>query len=179
MNKTICFFGHRNLIITQDKIAKKLSAEIKKWINKGYYNFLIGTHGEFDHIVFSVCKKLKSTFSCINITLVLTSLTRLKECNYKDINTLIYPIEEEHFKQRIKISNQMMINDSDVVICYVDQDKKTSGAKSAMNYAAKHNKIVINLFNNIDNPIYGKNRECLNIEFQKYLDNTNKILKRT
>ena len=52
-----------------------------------------------------------------------------------------------------------MIDNSDCVICYVDESKSISGAKKAMKYALKNKKEVKNLFIESDNPTYGMNNE--------------------
>ncbi len=57
-----------------------------------------------------------------------------------------YPIEHLHFKQRITETNKFMIEDANFIVCYVDTDITNSGAKKAVNYANKQNKIVINLY---------------------------------
>ena len=40
-----------------------------------------------------------------------------------------------------------MIDDSDLIICYVDMMKSESGAKKTVKYAIKRGKLIINLFN--------------------------------
>ena len=39
-----------------------------------------------------------------------------------------------------------MIDDSDLIVCFVDMSAYGSGAKKAVSYALKQNKKVINLF---------------------------------
>lgn len=154
MKGRICFFGHGTLIEEKGKIKSRVKDELEKLINNGYNRYLIGTHGEFDRLVLSVCRDLRQTHKNIDISVVLTSLSILNgtraSCLYKekyeDVKTCMYPIEEEHYKKQIIISNQMMVDDSDIVICYVDFTDRKSGAKMAVDYAVKQGKEVINLF---------------------------------
>ena len=85
----------------------------------------------------------------MKIIMVFSSVNILKNnCReiYEDVETMIYDIEQEHFKKRIIVSNRCMVNDCDMVICYVDMKKYGSGAKQAVEYAMKRGKDIINLF---------------------------------
>lgn len=55
-------------------------------------------------------------------------------------------IEQEHYKKRITTSNKKMIDESDILICYVDNQKSYGGAKTAFDYAQKIKLKTINLF---------------------------------
>ena len=102
----------------------------------------------------SICKKLKTTNKNICIEVVITTpnfLTKDKDINeqvYKDVETVMYEIEDIHFKQRIILSNKKMIDTCDTLICYIDPSIKKSGAKTALRYAEKHGLKIINLFEN-------------------------------
>ena len=148
---TITFFGHR-LVLKADlrqKLYDCLNGILKKEKN---IRFLIGTHGEFDSIALSVCRELRRVFSC-KITVVFTSLSFLQKKGdysladfYKDVETLTYDIENVFYKKRIAVSNQKMVDESDVIVCYVDMNRTCSGAKKAVVYGIKKNKKIINLF---------------------------------
>lgn len=162
--KTITFFGHRDLFGRD--IENKLKEEIEKHIEKDT-RFIIGTHGNFDRLAFSVCKEFKKRYPNIKVTVVFTSLNLLQNPTsrfyeerylYEDVETMIYEIEGEHFKNQITTSNKKMIDDSDLVICYVDMKRYRSGAKRAVKYAIKTNKPVINLFKTEDNSAFGKRK---------------------
>ena len=47
-----------------------------------------------------------------------------------------------------------MIDRCDTIICYVDEKKYKSGAKTAMNYAKKQGLKIINIYDEKDNPTY-------------------------
>lgn len=146
-HKTCSFFGHR-FVFNSSEVRQNLVKVIEDKISCGYDTFLVGGHGEFDNMVLSALVQLKKLYS-ITIKVVQTSFTFLK---YKDdINSefenLVYPIEEVYFKERITFTNKCMVNDSDLVVCYVDKNRSKSGAKNAMNYALKMGKEVINIYN--------------------------------
>lgn len=160
--KTISLFGHRNLALYD--IKDRLKSELEKHLIEPV-NFLIGTHGDFDSLALSVCRELRREFSNIEITIVYTSLAVLNirssiySKQYKDINTMFFDIEGEHFKNRIVVSNKLMVDRCDIVICFVDMENTKSGARRAIKYALKTNKPVINLFNNEDRPYWGMSRD--------------------
>ncbi len=97
---------------------------------------------------------------CYTISVVMTSLSSINKdkygyskvdmYKYRDCETIFYDIEEVHFKNRITVSNKKMVDDSDLIICYVDMNSYKSGTKTTISYALKQNKKDINLFNEED-----------------------------
>ena len=77
----------------------------------------------------------------------MTSIYSLTKYDYNDVITLTHPIEETHYKRQITLSNQYMINDSNLIICYVNDKSFQSGALTTLKYAMKNNKKIINLYN--------------------------------
>lgn len=158
--KTIAFFGHRqiyNKVEIQDRLMELLSVLLPK----GFSRLLIGTHGDFDNVTLSTCLQYKKRFNQnITIDVVVTSLSFLnkdeygysKIDNYKNMGcgTVFYDIEEVYFKKRITYSNEKMVNESNLIICYDDMDSYKSGAKTAIKYAQRQNKTIINLFKEKD-----------------------------
>ena len=156
--KYVCFIGHR-YIYNYNEIKDKLYNVIEQFIKNGCMYFTMGTHGEFDRLALKTCQKLKKIYTHIEIMVVITSLKKInpiiihdpifgdeRYTPYDDVKTVMYEIEEVHFKRKIIVSNQKMIDNCDTVICYVDTKKIQSGAKLAMKYAIKTNKCVINLY---------------------------------
>lgn len=154
--KTIAFFGHRQIF---DKliVKQKLTNQLKSLIPQGFSRLLIGCHGDFDSIALSASLNCKKDFNDnIKINIVISSLSYLNKFKYdysrvdyyNDIKceTIFYDIEEIHFKNRITFSNRKMVDDCDLIICYVDMKRNYSGAKNTINYAIKQNKKIINLF---------------------------------
>ena len=169
----VCFFGHRRL--WGKDIRERLKNKVEKFIQLGAKFFKIGTHGDFDNLALSVCRELRNTYKDIEIEVVLTSYHKIenklleihKSENgeiellhqnyniYDDVKTIMYDIEDEHFKKQITMSNRQMIDDCDVVICYVNMEEYRSGAKQAVKYAQKQGKEICNLFRDEDKPFYG------------------------
>lgn len=72
-----CFIGHRNVYkdIVRDNLKKVIEDEIKN----GCMHFIVGSHGNFDRMVLSVCKELKKIYQNIIIEVVITSLNSIKK----------------------------------------------------------------------------------------------------
>ena len=160
MDKKTAFIGHRN-VYYEGKISKRLKAAVEERIKNGCKSFIMGTHGDFDSLALSVCKEARKTYRDINIEVVLTSLNavgkkdELHIDHYSDVATLMYDVEDAHFKRRITISNRKMIDECDTLICYVDERQYRSGAKKAMNYAKRNGVKIINIFRADDFPTFG------------------------
>ena len=144
MCKRVCFIGHR--IVPVYEIRDKLKKIIIEKINDGFVNFVMGLHGNFDMLALRTCLEIKKTYPNIKIEVVITSLNQLKKINLDSVQTIMYEIEEVHFKRQILLSNQKMIDDANFMICYVDDTKAPSGAVHAFKYAEKQKKSMINLF---------------------------------
>ena len=148
MAKRVAFIGHRN--IYDRTLRERLKEVVQNEINNGCEKFIMGMHGAFDNMALSVCRELRNINKTIEIEVVLTSLNTIKNVSeyvsYSDVFTSIYEIEEVHYKRQIIVSNQKMIDDSDVLICYVDKNVARSGAKIALKYAEKRGVKIINLF---------------------------------
>ena len=162
--KTIAFFGHRE-IFNKGEIKERIINTLKEVIPLGFSTLLIGCHGDFDSISLSACLNYRKNYdNTLNINVVLTNLYLLNrdKCGYSKLDfykdrkceTVVYDIEEVHFKKSITFSNKRMVDNSDLVICYVDMQSYKSGAKTAINYAIKQNKKIINLFNQNDRTIF-------------------------
>lgn len=156
MNKRICFLGHR--YVNKFKIESKLYNLIESEILNGNTHFSMGTKGDFNALTLKICRKLRDKYPFIEIEVIITSLCTIKKevyednlgkivypSNYDDVKTIMYDIEEIYFKRRIIESNYRMIDNSDVLICFVDV-KRSGGAKYGYKYALKNKKEIINLF---------------------------------
>ena len=170
MPKRVCFIGHRR--IGFGDIRKKLKEVVLQKIKDGCKFFTMGTHGEFDEMALSVCKELRKDYPDIKIVVVITSLQKIKKQliyddewgqeyfePYKDVETVMYDIEETHYKRQIIESNHQMIDDCDCLIAYVNKKNTYSGAKYAWQYAKKQGKEIINLYDEKDEPTYGMTAE--------------------
>ena len=172
MDKKTAFIGHRKVYYS-DKVKERLEAAIAEQIKNGCKSFIMGTHGEFDSLALSCCRKARDTYPDIEIDVVLTSYHTVEKKDefdyvpYQDVNTFMYDIEDEHFKRQIIVSNRKMIDECDILICYVDKKQSPSGAKMAMNYAKRKGLKIINLFREDDDPTFYMTEE----ERKAYWDN--------
>ena len=168
--RKVCFIGHRQIF--DSSVRERLKTAIENEIRNGCRFFTMGTHGEFDEVALSVCRELQKTYKDIKIEVVITSLKKIEkqllyddefgkeyEIPYSDVSTIMYEIEETHFKKQITESNHQMINTCDTLICYVNKKHNPSGAKHAMNYAKRKGLKIINLYNEQNEPTYGMTKE--------------------
>lgn len=153
--KTVCFFGHR-VVWEEKRVRAILCEKVEELARQGFSVFKVGIHGDFDKLALSACCEIRNTFPQMQIQVVLTSpcfLTKNKDgfsrvdgFEHFGVETMIYPIEDMHFKQQITQTNRMIVDDSDLVVCYVDYDARHSGAKNAVKYAFEQGKEVFNLY---------------------------------
>lgn len=170
------FIGHRQVLAKN--VYEKLAETIEEQIQNGCRSFTMGTHGEFDRLALSACRNLRRQYKDIEIEVVLISLYSIEKQDelditpYSDVKTVMYEIEDTHFKRQITLSNRMMIDTCDTLICYVDKNAYRSGAKTAMRYAEKRGLKIINLYREEDQPFYGMTKEeidaYLKTEFEKF-----------
>lgn len=153
---TVAFFGHRRTL-NKAVVQERLLNTLQEVLPQGCSKLLIGTHGDFDNIALSTCLYFKKYIRAdidINVVLTSTSFLNKDSLGYskadfyknKGCKTIFYDIEEVYYKSRITYSNKKMVDESDIIICCVDMNLRKSGAKTAINYAIKQNKTVINLF---------------------------------
>ncbi len=139
MKKTIAFFGY-SFILDSNDVKQKLFSCLHTKVRNGYKKFLIGTYGEFDKLVLQCCVDYKKIVdSEIEIIVIYSKLSILKNYDfnktqierYKQMGCKIniYEIEEIFYKRRIEFSNQKMVEESDLIVCYVDMKKTKSGGK--------------------------------------------------
>ena len=175
-NFTVSLFGHRDLLGVN--IEQRLENTLTNLITIGANNFILGSHGQFDALALSICKKLKNDYRHIKINVALTSLKKLnneelKTYNnqkYKDVELFSYYIENVYFKNIITYTNKKIVDDSDVIICYVNNNKSFSGSKKTIDYAKKSNKKVINLYKEKDNPLICLTKSEKSILLENYLN---------
>ena len=144
---TVSLFGHRR-IDDLNKLENKLAPVIRELIqSKSYVAFLVGRNGEFDEYVASVIKRVqnKIEYGSSDITLVLPY--SVADISYYEeyYDNIVIPecLYKVHPKSAIKLKNQWMVDQSEMVICWVE--RKEGGAYTAMKYAEKSEKYIINL----------------------------------
>ncbi|MBP5177010.1 MAG: hypothetical protein ILP02_00320 [Clostridia bacterium] len=163
MEKKTAFIGHRNVFFAQ--VKGRLQAAVERQIASGCKVFTMGTHGEFDEMALSACRAARAIHPDIRIEVVLTSYHIIEKKDeeghapYRDVDTVMYETEELHFKRRIAAANEKMIDGCDALICYVNEKKTPSGARSVMNYAKRKGLMIVNLFDETDDPMFGMTAE--------------------
>lgn len=145
---TVSLFGHRELA-DPFRLKDQLVFIIKELIRtKTYVTFLIGRNGEFDKYAASAIRHARKEIGeeSSELALVLPyTVARLE--NYKtEYDDVIIPesVHGAHPKAAITLKNRWMVERSDLVIVYVERNK--GGAYTAMKYATKLKKDVINLY---------------------------------
>lgn len=172
MSRKVAFIGHREVY---QKIEDRLVDAVQHEINSGCKNFIMGCHGEFDSMALCCCEKFKDLDKDISIEVVLTSMHKFDKLDIQDksfnayagVKTVMFDIEDEHYKRQIETSNKKMIDECDTLICYVDKSRNHSGAKIAMNYAKSKGLKIINLYRVEDERTFKMTKE----EFWKNLSN--------
>ncbi len=150
---TVSFFGHRDFVYTkfyEEKIQKLLKQILSE---HEYVEFLVGRNGEFDSFISSNIRTVKMEYCANNSAHVLVLPYPIAEFinNEEDFYKYYDEIEvnlkssQSHFKGAIKIRNREMIDRSDLVIVYVENN--TGGAYEAFNYSLKTGRKIVNLFN--------------------------------
>lgn len=146
---TVALFGHRSLSDLK-RLEESLVPIIKKLIQiqkESYILFLIGRNGEFDEYVASIIKSLQRECGHDNSELTLVLPYTVANIPYYQAyydSILIPPcVEGAHPKAATTKKNRWMVEQADLVIVYVE--KELGGAYSALRYAEKLSKAVINL----------------------------------
>lgn len=150
-----CFLGSRLVdewSMTQ-RIFNLLNNE--KIYDRGYKDFVMGQRGAFDRAALSACRKLREIHPDIKIKVVMKSYHAFikdedghteAEDYYNDVDTIIYDVSNVYYKEKITQTNKLMIDDSDLIICFANLKNLTSGARKGVLYAKKKSKTIINLY---------------------------------
>ena len=147
---TVSLFGHRE-IDNYSCLEKQLIKIIKELIQtKSYVTFLIGRNGEFDIFASTVIKRIQNAMGKENNEFICVLPYYEKDLEYYekyyDGVTIPECVEKTHPKNAIIKRNKWMIEQSDLLLFYVERD--FGGAYSALKYAEKLKKPIINLTNN-------------------------------
>ena len=148
---TVTFFGHRHLS-DQFAIEERLDPILRDLINnREYVEFLVGRDGEFDQLVSSAIIRAKEKYAYGNVSHIL--MLPYERADYRDNKESFERYYDEveicaesqgaYLKAAIGIRNRVMVDRSDLVICYVE--RKNGGAYAAVSYAEKQGKHIINL----------------------------------
>ena len=141
--KIVGFAGHRyswqNIGI--ESVLEKTIIEL---IEKGYTTFYLGGKGYFDELSEKILIRLKERNPNLKLYKILEEYhTKLDLPSCYDGS--IYPeLETCHFKAKITKRNEWIVDNIDLLVCYVHQTSK-SGAYNSVKYARKIGKPIIYL----------------------------------
>ncbi len=144
--KACSFFGHRDVYTNIDN---ELEHYIRWAIEKcGIELFYVGGHGEFDRRACGAIGSLKKQYPHIELYVALAYLPTGKQnipfsC---DGSVFFEGLETAHKKAAITKRNRLMVEASDVVICYMTRTH--GGAYAATRYAQRLSKEILNCADN-------------------------------
>lgn len=143
----VAFIGHR-VIPHQYGLENKIEIIVRDMLReKEYVEFIMGRNGDFDIMAAAVVKRVRESVGSDNSSLILVQPYVMKDDNYyeKYYDCIEYPIDRgTHPKAAITARNRWMIENADVLVAYVEKDRK-GGAYTAMKYMEKLQKKIVNL----------------------------------
>ena len=144
---TVSFFGHRRIAdwqTAETRLFRQISDLIK---TKEYVEFLVGRNGDFDRMAASAVRSAKRELDYGNSELVYVAEKQPKNMaeleSYYDRVEVCSEAANAHFKAAIQTRNKAMVERSDMVICCIEHN--SGGAYTAVKYALKHGRKVINV----------------------------------
>ena len=145
----VVLFGHRDFD-GHRMLDEKLYPLLKELIRaKAYVEIYIGRNGEFDIYAATIVKRVQAACGSDNNSFICVLPYKSKDIDhYEDYyDSVIIPecVENTHPKGALTKRNKWMIEESDLLICYVE--RKCGGAFNALKYAEKLGKKIVNLAN--------------------------------
>lgn len=142
--KTCAFFGHRLWhVLSFDTLFSFVKNLVEE---KNITRFLVGNHGKFDALAREVCLRIAEIYPHIEICFVENGKEKHQFPIGVNVKILNYFVEQFHFKARITQTNRCIVDDCDIVVCWVDMNIVNSGARRAVVYAQKQGKEIFNLY---------------------------------
>ena len=143
----IVFFGHRDFSDCQ-MIEKRLYPLLAELIQtKPFVEIYLGRNGAFDLYTATIVKRVQKAIGNDNSDLICVLPYSQKDMEYYlgYYDHVIIPehIEKVHPKGAITKRNRWMVEQADLLICYVEREE--GGAYAALKYAEKLGKPIINL----------------------------------
>ncbi len=150
---TVSLFGHR-FIEDSQTVEQKLYELLRIIMSRGDRDveFLVGRNGDFDLMTASVVRRLKRELNSNNVFLTLVLPYETAELrnnteafeNYYDSIEISEASADQNFKYAITARNRDMIDRSDMVVVYVEN--QSGGAYQSLRYADKNEKKIVNLY---------------------------------
>ena len=145
----VTFIGHRT-IYDMRHIQHSIEEIVLNLLRRyDFVEFNIGRNGDFDIFVASAIKHTQKKFGTQNSSLNLVLPYQSKdECFFKEFyDDIHYPLDNKtHYKSAISKRNEWLIDNSDLLICYVEENK-SGGSLKTLKYAQTKGIKIINLAN--------------------------------
>ena len=141
----ITFIGHRQIFGNyglEDEIEDIVKEAL---LRHEFVELYVGRNGDFDILAASAVKRAQKAVGEKNSSLILVEPYKMKDDMYyeKFYETILYPVKT-HPKSAITERNRWMIERADLVIAFVESEKK-GGAYTALKYATSLGTEIINL----------------------------------
>ena len=144
----VALFGHR-YFDAHRTLDEQLYPLLQNLIQtKPFVEIYIGRNGEFDIYAASVVKRVQNSTGKSNNELICVLPYPEKDMEYYEKyydNVMIPDIGKTHPKGAITKRNRWMIEQSNLVICYIEREE--GGAYTTLKYAQKLQKEIVNLAN--------------------------------
>ena len=143
--KACCGFGHRTVLAN---IEDSLLSTVLKAVEEDCEIFYTGAMGDFDAQFSASVRRVKASFPHIKLICVKpyfsNDINTNKEYYAELYDDIIIPPEiiGIHYKAAIKARNRWMVDNSDLIICYIIRNY--GGAADAVKYARHKEKRIIN-----------------------------------
>lgn len=138
----VAFFGHKD---TPSSVKPLLEQTVQRLIEENEeIAFHVGAHGAFDLMAQGVLGQAARKYSQITCHIVLSYIPAEKNSEQYALPTLV-PEDIESVPKRFAISfcNNYMVNECDVVVCFITHD--WGGAAQFVEKAMKKGKVIFNL----------------------------------
>ena len=142
----ISFIGHRYIeghSHLEDKVCEIICDYLRR---KEYVEIYVGRNGDFDILSASAVKRAQKLLGNANSSLILVLPYVMRDIDLYErfYDEVIIPIPQSHPKSAITKRNRWMIDNSDLLIAFVEE-KRGGGAMATIKYAEKKKIEIINL----------------------------------
>ena len=147
----VAFIGHRKIYGPRhlENQIEDILREILR--NNDFVEFYLGRNGDFDILTASVIKRTQNAVGHENSSLILVQPYTMKDDPYfkEFYDEMEYPISPKTPpKTAIIKRNQWMIDNADLLIAYVEPNRR-GGAMTTLKYAQKKELSIINLTDSV------------------------------
>lgn len=143
----VTFCGHSQCLLNSEEIKELEKCLTEIIMQEPRCTFYLGGYGNFDRICFEVLTKLKQRYKTVQrvfVTPYISNYYKLKAFS-KTYDEIIYPpIENTPLKFAIDKRNRWMIENSDLLICYIAYS--FGGAYKTYKYAIHKKLKIVNLY---------------------------------